>query len=395
MVSSCHASYQALRLPGLLRCSPSAPVGSVGFASSTISPMPDVCSCNGCAKCSGPCRALVQTGVRFADYCRKCHRSHLCQRCKLNAIASSSTEIFCSTCLESRPKWCTCTGCRSRGGHHDDVCSRNKQNNKRFQGYCGRCASRWQCPSCGTTVPNCPQGDLTHSCPKCCPPPPRAQCMCEGCDFHSSDESRCTALQDPSTGEYCSTCAPAWECSCHRPCRHHLQSICRRYSSARKRRSKLLAPAFNICARCAAHYCACESSQCLHHSGHLCGKLRHVGRFCHSCAGNSCCDCEGCSSCSSSTCTRPVHASGRGTCPQCIRGHVQELAARNGRDLKYPAEASASTLLACTGDVCKNLHGQRLLRSDALRKMFHSYIFELVPQASLAAAEHTEPTFVF
>ncbi len=50
----------------------------------------DLCHCTGCAKCVPPCQSRIQTGVRFADYCRACHWNHLCSRCGFNAIASSS-----------------------------------------------------------------------------------------------------------------------------------------------------------------------------------------------------------------------------------------------------------------------------------------------------------------
>ena len=144
--------------------------------------MSDFCHCAGCVKCTPPCPNKMQTGVQFADYCRACHRSHLCSRCGSNAIASTSVESFCSTCLSSRSSWCACTGCKAHGGPHDNHCPMSKQNNKRFAGYCTRCASRWKCPSCGAILPNCPTGDLVIACQSCRPP----QCSCQSFASHVS-----------------------------------------------------------------------------------------------------------------------------------------------------------------------------------------------------------------
>ena len=170
--------------------------------------MSDFCHCAGCVKCTPPCPNKMKTGVQFADYCRACHRSHLCSRCGSNAIASTSVESFCSTCLSSRSSWCACTGCKAHDGHHDDRCPRSKQNNKRFAGYCVRCASHWKCPSCDAILLTSPAGDLVRACRNCDPP----QCSCHGCANHLPATSRCTAPGTLASGGYCNVCAPAWLC---------------------------------------------------------------------------------------------------------------------------------------------------------------------------------------
>ena len=120
----------------------------------TMGVMARTCQCSGCVKCSPPCQSRRRTEVQFADYCRQCHRHHLCTRCRCNAIPSTSAEPFCSTCLSTRSSWCSCTGCKVHGGHHENRCPGSKQNGTKFKGYCRRCAPRWQCPTCGTTLPD-------------------------------------------------------------------------------------------------------------------------------------------------------------------------------------------------------------------------------------------------
>ncbi len=243
------------------------------------------CRCAGCARCSPPCRKVSQSGVRFADYCRACHHSHLCPRCGFNAIASSSVESFCSTCLSIRSSWCPCRGCNV----HDGLCPKKTQTESKFQGYCKRCAKSWQCPTCGTILPDCPKGDLSHACPSCNTLSTTAQCLCKACDAHVPASAQCTGIGNVITAGYCSICAPAWQCSCRRfSCWHHRgQEQCSLYAPVRRNRSTY-SHVVNICDKCSWQYCTCDDLQCQYHVGTLCGKHRHVGTPCHSCARSDC-----------------------------------------------------------------------------------------------------------
>ena len=238
--------------------------------------MTATCCCSGCSKCSPPCRNRIQTGVRFADYCRACHRSHLCSRCGSNAIASSSVDSFCSTCLSTRSSWCSCTGCQVHGGHHANQCSQSKQNSRQLAGYCFRCAPHRKCPSCAATLPHSPAGDLLLACHTCRP----SQCLCPSCANHVPTTARCSAMGSLDSGGYCGICAPAWRCSCSDTCpKHRNQPRCSAYVSTADFRAISPAPMFPICRTCSvkAKYCGCDIST-LQGSKHFAFRKHRIDR---------------------------------------------------------------------------------------------------------------------
>ena len=348
------------------------------------------CCCAGCARCSHPCPNPIRTAVQFADYCRKCHHNHLCSRCNLNAVASSSVESFCSSCLSSRSSWCACTGCKAHGGHHEGRCPRDRQNAKTYAGYCVRCAAHWKCPACGAALSGSPTGDLQLACNICRP----SQCLCVSCEYHAPATIRCPAPGNSASGGYCNTCAPAWRCSCLAQCYHHGPgSQCSGYVSSSEVRCCTPTSVFNICARCSWLFCACGKEDCGHHPGRLCGKRRNVGNLCHTCVPSSNCHCRGCLACSSSPCPRPSHFhDGDGSCVPCARAQAQQLAASSSWDIKFPCESFAESLDRLSSFDCSNFVGARLVRVRALLKVVRARAFAEVPNVDLTSA--TPQTFV-
>ena len=366
--------------------------GRAGFAA-TLPPisMPGVCGCGGCDRCSPPCQTPSQSGVRFADYCKACHTNHLCPRCESNAIASSSVDSFCSTCLSTRSSWCSCTGCKVHGGHHTNQCPQNKQKASRFAGYCKRCAPHWKCPSCTATLPHAPSGGLLLSCKTCRP----SQCLCPSCANHVPANARCTAIGSLDSGGYCSICAPAWRCSCSAGCPNHSnRSQCPMYVSSTDRRSVSPGEYFAICVSCAlaTRYCTCKDQGCRHHFGSWCDKRQNVGKLCHGCVPREC-HCTGCRACAPNPCTRPAdYGREAKTCLPCARGQVHHLASAHSWNIKFPCE----TVVNCIRDVLSvdlsNLTGSRLVRTRALLKVCRSRLFSEAPDVAMESP--TMQTFV-